>query len=168
MSEFVGRTGSNRVYSYPETRRSGDPLTAFARNFATGTKSSAAISGGGIQVPWNAIDVSPGTPSTDVPITPRSTGIVRISGVISVENSSGSPIAVAIVSVQINNGIALPFSSVVAPLADDEAITIPFLVEVSLPIGVTSNIEIFVSGDNAHLLADGSAIEVQEVSVATG
>jgi hypothetical protein len=168
MSEFVGRTGSNRLYSYPDTRRSGNPLTVFARNFATGPKNQQDISGGGVQILWNAIDV--GTSSADVPITPRSTGIVLVSGVVSIQNQSGFAIpGGASVSVQVNNGAALIPSGAAAPLADQEIVTIPFLVEVTgLTVGTTYNIEIFVSGDTATLLAEASSVDVQEVSVATG
>jgi hypothetical protein len=108
------------------------------------------------------------TPSVDVPITPRSTGVVLVSAQVTVGNTSGSPVAAILVNVQVN-GVSVPVpTTLVTPLANGATITLPVLVEVFLPIGVTSNIEIFVSGDGALLAADASSINIQEVSVATG
>ena len=56
MTEFVGRAGALRVYSYPETPRRVNPLTAFARNFATGPKNETTIADVEVRIPWNAID----------------------------------------------------------------------------------------------------------------
>ena len=170
MTEFVGRTGALRVYSYPETPRAVSPLAAFARNFATGPK-EITIGSGGIQIPWNSIDVPPPSGNVDVPITPRATGVVLISGVVTVQNSSGIS-ADVVVTIQVN-GVALPPATFfgIAPLPDGETVTIPFLAETSptdTPVGVTSNIEIFVVGLNVTLATDDSAVSVQEVSVATG
>jgi|WetSurMetagenome_2_1015567.scaffolds.fasta_scaffold38239_4 hypothetical protein len=240
MSEFVGRTGSNRVYSYPETPRSGIALTLFARNFATGPKASQAI-GAGINVPWNAIDVTAqkftiaaggttvsiagdqtgsylnadtvtltptapvaGAPvtktitsaptfaaglttfsidsaidatttagtisdnsNTNVPITPKSTGVVLISGVVTAINSSGASVNVT-ATVHVN-GDAVPagtFSSATVP--DGGFAAIPFEVEALIPIGATQNIQVFMDGAGAFVEGDGSAINVQEVPVSSG
>lgn len=175
MSEFVGRTGSHRGYSYPETgRRAGAP-SAFARNFATGPKTTTAIGLGGLPIPWNSIDVAPITPSSDVPITPLSTGVVRISGVVTVHNpSDASPTPAVIINISLNNGSFLPAqSSFIPPLLPGQAITVPFLAETTptdTPVGVTTTVQVFVDGDpgGAELLASASAIEVQEVAVSTG
>lgn len=240
MSEFVGRTGSKRVYSYPETPRSGIALSLFARNFATGPKTSQAI-GAGINVPWLSIDVpaqkftiaaggttvsiagdqtgsylngdavtlTPTAPvagapttktitsvpifaagfttfsidsaidatttagtisddsDTNVPITPKSTGVVLISGVITVINSSGAPVNVT-ATVHIN-GTAVPagtFSSATVP--NNGSAAIPFEVEALIPIGETQNVQVFMDGTGAFVDEDGSAINVQEVPVSTG
>ena len=240
MSEFVGRTGSKRVYSYPETPRSGIGLVLFARNFATGPKTSQAI-GAGINVPWNAIDVSaqkftiaaggttvsiagdqtgsylnadtvtltPTAPAagapvtktitsvpvfaagfttfsidsaidatttagtisdnsnTNVPITPKSTGVVLISGVITAINSSGASVNVT-ATVHVN-GVAVPagtFSSSTVP--DGGFAAIPFEVEALIPVGETQNIQVFMDGTGAFVEGDGSAINVQEVPVSSG
>lgn len=241
MSEFVGRTGSNRVYSYPETSRaSAIALALFARNFATGPKNSTAI-GAGINVPWNSIDVSgqqftiaangvtvsiagdqtgsyvngdsvtltPTTPvagapvtktiasvpafaagfttfdidsaidatttagtisddtDTNVPITPKSTGVVLISGVVTAINSSGAPVNVT-ATVHIN-GTAVPagtFSSATVP--DGGFAAIPFEVEALIPIGETQNVQVFMDGTGAFVESEGAAINVQEVPVSTG
>ncbi len=103
----------------------------------------------------------------DVPITPRATGVVRIMGVVTVSNASGSTISAQIV-VQVG-GVALPVPAALQTVIPNNGIAaIPFLAETELPIGSTSNIEIFVTGSGGTILTDSSSIEVQEVSVATG
>jgi hypothetical protein len=245
MTEFVGRTGAQRVYSWPENPRAA-ALALFARNFATGPKINTDIIDGGIRISWNSTDVAaPSAPftivptmttvsiagdvaaqlhngdivtltpilpfvgapavrqittvpvfggvfttfsinmaidgvttagvisdSANVPITPRATGVVRISGVVTFLNSSGSPIDLATVQVQVN-GITLPSpdDARVGPLADEDVITIPFLAETTptdTPIGTTALIQILVTGVDATLFADDSVLDVQEVSIATG
>jgi hypothetical protein len=239
MTEFVGRTGAQRVYSYPENPRAA-ALGLFARNFATGPKVSTEISGATL-IPWNAIDTTAkafsiaaggvtvhiagdvtalfnsgdnvsilplvpatlpvvagtiatvpafaggettfdltapidgstlggaiennSTPTVNVPITPRATGVVLVTGVVGIINGSGSPVN-ASVTVEAN-GIPVPVVSFAA-IGDGTNVTIPFMAEVFLPIGLTSSIQVSVTGDNADLLADGSAINVQEVSISTG
>jgi len=108
--------------------------------------------------------------SASVPITPRVTGVVRVSGVVTVSNPTVAPIDVEI-GVQVNGGPTLTPDSEIASLLPGGVITIPFLVETSpldTPIGVTSNIQVLVSGNGAAVVGDGSSIDVQEVSVATG
>lgn len=109
--------------------------------------------------------------SASVPITPRVTGVVRVSGVVTVQNQSGSPVSEVQIGVQVNGGPLLTPVSDIAPLLDGETITIPFLVEtdpLDTPVGVTSNIQVLVDGSGATVLASGSSIDVQEVSAATG
>jgi hypothetical protein len=166
MGEFrIGRKFAR--HTYPESPRIGNALTAFARNFATGPKVDTAI-GAGIQVPWNAVDA--GTPPTtaDVPITCRSTGIVIVSGVVTISNPSGAPILVT-ATVQVDGVATTSFSATTVP-AGGEA-TIPVLAETdpgTTPIGATHQIEISIDGNGATIVGDGSSISVQEVSVATG
>jgi hypothetical protein len=170
MSEFVGRTGSLRVYSYPETRRVAATPTPFARNFATGPKNDASIADG-IQITWNLID-STGTSGTDVPITPQSTGVVLISGVVSAKNTSGGPVSGIVVVVQVNGvNLPIPVFQGFAPLldvGDTGEVSIPFLAETNIPVGTTRNIQIFVTGAGGTLIGESSSINVQEVAVATG
>ncbi len=169
MSEFVGRTGSQRVYSYPETRRSGDVLSAFARNFATGPKVTTGLSGDTL-ILWNAIDSFTATPSTDVNITPRSTGILLITGVVSIQNGGGGPVSSVVIEVQID-GVPLPVPAFIglAPIAAGESISLPFMAEAQgVSIGVTAHVQILVNGDGADIIGEGSTLSVQEVSAATG
>lgn len=172
MSEFVGRTGSLRVYSYPEAKHSG-PGGTFARNFATGPKTDFSFDNTGAVVSWNEIDAGPAA-GEDVQITCLSTGIVLIQGVLTVGNSSGDP---SEVTVQIGiNGISI------LPFPQDERFTVPagqlkavpFLVETiaaDTPVGTPTNINVVLtasSGTTLFLVADSSSVNVQEVSVATG
>ena len=173
MAFRIGRRYAQHVYPETGGGRGGGTATAFARNFATGPKSDTEITGGGIQVPWNGIDVG-ASPSVDVPITPKSTGIVIISGIITVTNSSESSFDIE-VDVQVE-GAFLPNASFFAtPVAAGETVAIPFLAETTptdTPVGVTKHVQIFVDGDpgdvDLDLLVEASAISVQEVSAATG
>lgn len=169
MTEFVGRTGSNRVYSYPETRRSGsDPLLAFARNYATGTKGGIEVGALGLEIPWNSVDAGLPPTTADVPITPVSTGVVLISGDTTINNPTGAPIDVT-VTVHVAGSAGAEFSR--TTLAAGATAAIPFLAEsipANTPVGVTTQIQVFVDGEGALLVADGSAVSVQEVAVATG
>jgi len=148
----------------PPVLRSIASVPAFADGFTTFDLNAAVdttTTGGTIE------DAS--APTTDVPITPRTTGVVLISGVVTLGNDSGDPITVVTVEVQVDGvSVAVPDDSRVAPLADGQAITLPFLAEVELPIGTTSNIQIIVTGEDTLILADSAVINIQEVSVATG
>lgn len=169
MTEFIGRTGAKRLYSYPEPPRAS-ALTLLARNFATGPKNSVAI-GAGVEIPWNAIDVAPSSPSPDVPITPRSSGIVLISGVVTVANG-GAAQSISI-TVRVNGVDLFVPNNLLSTVADHGQVAIPFLAETTAldtPVGVTANIRIFVSGSNGTTAveSEASSIEVQEVPAATG
>lgn len=165
MSEFVGRTGALRVYSYPEPRRSGGEASAFARNYATGVKSTSI--GAGIQVNWNSIDV--GTdPDEDIPITPLLSGVVLVSGVLTVSNPTGAGVLVAI-NVQLDDAsIPIPTASTLIPA--NSTVAIPFLAETEAisPLNEQHLIQIFVSGSGCTLSSAGCVCNVQEVPAATG
>jgi hypothetical protein len=94
---------------------------------------------------------------------------VLISGVVTVSNSSGSPILVTI-TVHIDDvAVSVPHAATTVP--DGSTVAIPFMAETTpadTPVGVTTNIQVFVDGEDALLVADGSVVEVQEVAVATG
>jgi len=168
VSEFVGRTGSMRVYSYPETRRSGsDPLTAFARNFATGTKGSNTVGPDGLDIVWNAIDVGV-DPDNDVPITPKATGQLLITGVITLTNGTGAPID-AVVTVHLDGVAAGPsFATMTIPAGATAAIPFMAETEVISPLNEEHLIQVFVDGDGLTTVSDGSVINVQEVVLSTG
>lgn len=165
MTEFVGRTGSHRNYSYPETPRRGGS-TPYARNFASGPKPDQQINSG-LEVPWNAVDAPADivTPTPDVPITPLSSGVVLISGVVTIHNSSGDPVLVTC-TVRLDGSALQPFSATTIPAGDTASI--PFLAETDIPVGETHQIEVSLDGDGTVLLADGSVMNVQEVPAATG
>lgn len=167
MTEFVGRTGSNRTYSYPDTQRRGDPLTAFARNFATGTKGGTEIGPAGLDIVWNAIDVG-ADPSSDVEITPKSTGELLVTGVITLTNDTGAPI-VAAVTVHLDGAAAGPsFSAATIPAG--ATVSIPFMAEtvVISPLNALHLIQVHIDGEGLTTVLDGSVINVQEVVISTG
>lgn len=107
--------------------------------------------------------------SVDVPITPRTTGVVRIQGIVLIGNTTGAPIDVT-VNVQVNGtNLPVPTQAAAAVLDATTGIeTLPFLAETLLPVGVTSLIQISVDADGATLIAEDSSVEIQEVSFATG
>jgi len=166
MGEFrIGR--SRAQHSYPEPRFGGAAAQIFARNFASGPELLTALDLGGTQVPWNAIS-SGAAPGTNVPITPQTTGVLLISGVITVKNNEAAAQSVRIAV----NGVPVTVPTFESTLvASLDSLAIPFLVEApAVAVGVTWNIAILVtpSGNNMNLLAEESAIEIQEVPVATG
>lgn len=175
MSEFIGRTGSHRVYSYPD-RRGGNPAELFARNFAAGPLLDTDIeTGEGTPVPWAVIES--GAPAgINVPITPRSTGRIRISGAITVK----SVVGVATVSLFVQTFDGVTVSTLPIPLLEENTISaagfevIPFLTEniggALLPIGVPTSIRILLiaSESGLSLLSLSSTIDIQEVLAATG
>lgn len=165
----VGRTGSMRVYKYPESRGAGG-LTSFARNFATGPKTLDAIPDDGVQVEWNSIDVGT-SPDEDVPITPITTGVILISGVLSIQNTSGTARFVQVVLLVNDVPIPVP-SAEAATVAANGALAVPFLTEVTdLVIGDTVNVQVQVSAQvngALFLVPDSCSISVQEVQESTG
>jgi hypothetical protein len=167
MSEFVGRTGSNRVYSYPEPRRTGNANLSFARNFASGPK-TPQLATDGVQIRWNSIDVG-ASPSTDVLITPLSTGVVLVSGAVTLTNSGAT--TSAIIRVQVNGvDFTVPDLSGIT-VASGTTVVVPILTELSpteTPVGVQTPIQISVLGDSIFVASEGSTLNLQEVSVATG
>jgi hypothetical protein len=171
MTEFVGRTGALRVYSYPETSRAGK-LSSLARNFATGPKINTGVASAGTQIPWNAIDAGAVTPTPNVPITCRSSGFVLLEGVVVVGNSDITDQTVS-VQVQIDS-VTQPI-----PLADQVTVqagafaAIPVLAELSqFVIGTTITVQLLVSTTAADglvtLSQESSSLSLQEVPPATG
>ena len=167
MSFRIGR--KHAQHTYPEPRGSG--TTPFARNFAysqEGQNQPIPQDPAEVAVIWDPI--SSGAPAgTNVPITPVSTGIIRILAVISV----GKTVADGTVTITIHvNGVEIePPESFRAEIDVDGFAAIPVLAEVSgLPLGVVANIQIFAtsSGVGAELIEESSSIEVQEVQAATG
>jgi hypothetical protein len=170
MTEFVGRTGSKRVYSYPETSRAGR-LSSLARNFATGPKINTGVASAGTPIPWNAIDAGAVTPTPNVPITCRSSGFVLLEGVVVVGNSDITDQTVS-VQVQIDT-VTQPI-----PLADQVTVqagafaSIPVLAELIVAVGTTVTVQLFVSTTAADglvtLSQESSSLSLQEVPPATG
>jgi hypothetical protein len=179
MSFRIGRKFAS--HTYPEASRggSGNPLTAFARNFAVGPATDTPVVTTGTQILWGTVDVPDINPQ-NVPITPRSTGVVRVSGSIIVQNTGVNP-ATVVVQVQVN-GVATPAAFAEAPIVTIDPAngieetsgfeSIPLLVELTgLVIGTKVDVQILVGSFTdgiVFLTAIRSTIDVQEVAVATG
>lgn len=164
MTEFVGRTGSLRVYSYPETRRASGAAVPFARNFATVKGGAQSILAAGTLIVWDPIDVGI-SPSSNVRITPLSTGVVAIRGVLTIENEE---VAQRIVTVAILvDGAPLPGDQVQEIIPAGGIISIPFLTQATMTLAAHQiSVEVFSSLDALQL--EGGTIEVQEVPTPTG
>lgn len=157
---------------YPERRPAGVPAPPTARNFAGGPASDTPISaGGGTQIPWDVI--ASGAPSgVDVPITPQSSGVILIVGVVTVENTSDAPVDVT-VKAQVNGStITIPATDTFTVDGDDGSKAIRIVAEVTgLSVGVLVNVHLLViagSSDAITLSAGSSTVDVQEVPVSTG
>lgn len=176
MTEFVGRTGALRLYSYPDTRGAGS--LAFARNIAAGPAGetpTAIATGGGTQVPWAVIFAPTPSSGVDVPITPRVTGALRITGMLTIVNAAVTASTVH-VRVQID-GVTIPFPG----SAFDELSTVPASGTVVLPIfaitgplltpvGETHNVEILLiaSATNLAMVQESSFLDIQETQAPSG
>jgi hypothetical protein len=182
MGEFIFNRGRSRTaHGYPETRAGANapPIGLLARNFAAGppTPDAQAIDvSPGTQVQWVA--AVPGTNPEDVPITPRVTGLIQVSGVITVANTSGSTRQV---QVQIEfNSTTLPVpqtenTAVSANVAEETNgyLAIPFLVEFlpGTPLGTQVNVHVRLTAlttTSLELPVLSSTIVVQEVLPRTG
>jgi hypothetical protein len=138
-------------------------VTPFARNFATGTKGSTAV-GAGIALTWNSIDV--GTdPSTDVPITPITTGEVLVTGVITLNNPTGAPI-LATIQVQVDGSAVATFSA--TTIAAGAEASIPFVAEAGVLSLAQHIVTVTIDGNGLTTVSDGSSINVEEVPLSTG
>lgn len=170
MGFRVGRSRAQHVY--PESR--GVTTLVFARNFAQGPSETTAVTMAGVQVPWTSIESVGGSPppgTVDVPITPRVTGRVRLLAMVAVQNTSG---AAAKVSVQAQVG---GVTVVGAPLGTETVDattgveTVPYVFDLTLPVGTTSDIELLVSAsaDGAlALIPSSTTLDIQELPRATG
>jgi hypothetical protein len=178
MGEFrIGRKFAQ--HSYPNSRAAS--TVPFARNFAAGPEQDQVIPlGVDTPVLWAAIE-SGAPPGPLVPITRLSTGIIRISGVLTVNTEDLVQVVVRIRGTPPGGPpIILP-----VPLAENNTIAsnsteaIPFITETPfppLPFGgpippgtTTFEVLLFVTGTGTvRLIPASSTLDLQEVSLATG
>ena len=140
-----------------------------ASNAASGPSGATPIGGAGTKVPWAAIDV--GAPGVDVPITPKSTGRVRVIFSITVLNAGAA--MVGVVARLLIGGVAQAIPYVAASIQANglgELGIISFVAEVTLPVGATSNIEVDLTtaGASVEMYPEGATIDIQELPAATG
>jgi hypothetical protein len=162
----IGRKYASHSYPIPRAATS----VPYARNFAVGPATTVPITTVAAAIPWAIIE-SGAAPGINVPITPKSTGIVRIHSVVTIKNSSNAPVQAAVVAAVGGTPLPVPLSeSVTIPAAG--SVSLPILTETpALPIGVLANISIGVvaSANGALSVVTGSSsLEVQEVQAATG
>jgi hypothetical protein len=159
-------------HTYPQSQ-AAQTLPLFARNFAQGPTSNQVVGTGGAAItPWTVESGS--AANAHVPITPRVTGLVLVTAVIEMENTSG-------VSAEVQGQILLndnplpgtpPLSLTTVASGNFATLTVQALVG-PLPVGVEANIGVGVitlgSGSPAVTLqADDSTVSVQEIPAATG
>jgi hypothetical protein len=171
MGHVIGKRRYARE-TYPETGGAAGEA-GLARNSALGPAGSPVfITGAGVQIPWSTIDV--GAPGVEVPITPQSTGIIRITAMVGVENVTDDVVATP-VTVQLDGlGPVAVFAS--ATVLPDESAEIPFTIDLwgahALPVGVTTNISLLVkfvgAAETVQLDLNRSSIDIQELPAATG
>ena len=171
-SEFVGRTGALRLYSYPLPRFTG-LVGPFANNFAAGPSTNTTVPIAGIFVPWATI-YSGGPGSVNVPITPKATGMIRIIGALSIKNNSASAESVSYQVVIGGTPLtypAIPGNSIAAGGAEVIAIVAETVIGEALALGVTVNVQILVSSSSdtdVQLVLNNSTLSVEEVPLPTG
>lgn len=175
MGEFrIGR--SRAQHSYPDTRGAGP--AGFARNSAFGPPDGIqAISATGDKIKWSTLEV--GTPgSTEVPITPQVTGIVRVIGSVVCRNTALSSANTMTVEIFIGGvGLGARSISTIDGATESESgfITIPVLFDFAGPsalsVGVAHKIELNVvplQGGTSTAVVTLSSIDIQELPAATG
>jgi hypothetical protein len=132
----------------------------------------------GTQVDWSSVDVPDGAPDEDVPITPLSTGVIRVLGTITVQNTTANPMDVQLQVLLDDVAQPLPATEhvTIQPTNVGESIegfeAIPFMVEISgLVIGVERLVQIrliALTSPGVEIAAGASTLEVQEVPISTG
>lgn len=173
MGEFrIGRKFAQ--HSYPDTPRP-QPAGAFARNSANGvTGQPLAVTVAGVQIPWFQREVAGPTP-VDVPITPKSTGAIHISGVFQFQNNNtGAGPQDAKVQLQFGGVNFISVTSTVETVGEGPGTeTIPLDLTIPggfLPIGTTQQVEIKVSAgiDDTSLVLTFATLSIEEVQPPTG
>jgi len=170
MAFRIGR--KHAYHTYPEPRAA--TTVPYARNSAVGPTDETPIAigdgtTGGTAIPWSVLGV--GSPGTNVPITPKSTGLIVISGVMTVQNN-----AEAAVQVQVQvaaNGVRLPLPEAEQVTVEPNGgyVAIPLLAGGVGVVGTTSNVSVILSAsvdDAIELIPGSSSLEIEEVQAPTG
>ena len=114
MSFLIGR-GRYRSETYPQVAQGSS--AALARNFAQGPQNNSSPIAGSLLVPWYI--VGNGSPGNYVPITPKFVGILRLTGMVTVEDTSLSQAVKVSVQPVVEGGSIAPVAIAggVAPIA---------------------------------------------------
>jgi hypothetical protein len=181
MSEFVNRSIGVRQHSYPETGGRGAILTSLARNYALGPgtdgpQAVATTGSGGTQIVWGSRDV-PTPDTTQVPITPKVNGVILLTGVVELHNTTDTQTDVQ-VQIQLDTTtLTIPASAIVTvPPGNGSGgegnISISFQIE--LVVLLTQHIvQILVtalegSDGDVVMPTNSSTLNIQEVLPGTG
>jgi hypothetical protein len=165
MASRIGRKYATETY--PTSRGLGG--LSYARNYAGGPATpQGVVVAPGAPVNWALVE-STGAAGTSVPITPKSTGLVLVSGTIVATNGAGTVQSLS-VQVAVDGVLATPASVVAlgaAGTANSEA-TVAFQALLGpLSVGIAHSVTVVVlasAGGDVTLATGDSTVSVQEVS----
>jgi hypothetical protein len=166
MSFRIGRKFAQ--HTYPEPRGAGATPQPFARNFASGPFEDQDI-GENVATPLFWENISSGAPSgIEIPITPLSTGVVRVLAAVTLKNLDTNADVIAQLVI---DGVQIDPPDPVVTVLSGTNVILTFLAEFEgLAIGVTVPVSLVLSADGSGVdaVASGSTIEIHEVVQATG
>jgi hypothetical protein len=168
MAYIIGR-GRYAREAYPQSPGAGGGASAGGRNSARGPAAPVAIDTAGTAVPWTSIE-STGAAGTDIPVTPQSTRRFQISAMLTVSNVLNAFSGLTIHAKVNGVTVATPFTTVDVP-PNSTPTAIPFLIETNGLSGSPVVFEIFMTAQSEGaitLIADQSAVQIQELSGAAG
>jgi hypothetical protein len=164
MGFRIGR--KHAAHTYPSSQ--GNSTLLFARNFAQGPAAPQEITASPVNVGWASIE-SGATPGTSVPITPKQTGLLLITGVVEMENGGEVPVNVQIqVAV---GGITVATPATEVTVGAGAFATVPVQALVGQAVGATYDISLVVTVSVLSALTlntNDSTLSVREVPAATG
>jgi len=124
MGSFrVGRKFASHAYPEPH-RGGGGPAPLLARVFATTEEdtSTPVPTGDPVLIPWDGI-------GDEIPVTPLSTGVLEVSGVVVLENESETDTYIITVFVLIDGNPMDPPTSSQMSIPPESTISIPYLAQ---------------------------------------
>jgi hypothetical protein len=173
MAFRIGR--KHAQHTYPESRAT--TTVPLARNSASGPDESTDIDTT-VQVPWNVIE-NGAVAGVNVPITPKTTGVIHVTGVITVASTdltlvqlfvevSGvdAPVPAAeAMTVAASAVVAIPFDVILGAGANGAPIATPLVIGATVPVQIRLAQTV---GAGANIVALSSTISIQEVVPVTG
>jgi hypothetical protein len=168
MSGF--RHGRSAAQHFEPERHRGVASAGFARNFAAGPADDTAITGGaGTLVPWSQVDS--GAPGTDVAITPKVSGAVRIRAVLTFSSNGESDEAITVFAAV--NGVNLPnpAAELTTIIAHGQRVVAIQAQKTGLPLNTPATVQIRASAGGGSVIvvtASSSTLSIEEVPASTG
>ncbi len=156
-------------HTYPQARATS--TVPLARNSASGPATAQVIPASAF-VTWSVIE-SGTVAGVNVPITPKSTGIVHVTGVITVSSVDGATVelsvrnpdaiypvpAAEVVTIPSADSVAIPFDVILGAGANGPALAI------GVPISIRVQLD---AGPEITVAATSSTISIREVTPVTG